>query len=184
MSSSISNDRRRFGLFDVMILIAAIATAIGICRALQPSWRVDSKTPARMVYFYSIRYGTTYILPFLVSLTIAHVIIRLRRPRPLRERLMSYAGTVASVAAASVIALESVASSILWLIGTRSDFLPNPIAIGMAPNPGFAVIGGWIGLIASGRWSTEKTWIDRVGQVIGLLWVGVIVVTWASWRLM
>ncbi len=129
MSASISENRRRFGLFDTMIVIAGIASAFGICRALRPAWPeflAYPSTPRSLVYLHRIRYGEAYLIPFLVSATIAHVLMRFRHPRPPREQWMSYAGSVASVAAASVIALQLVGSLLLWLIGTRADFLPNP----------------------------------------------------------
>src|SRR5262245_54032501 len=35
---------------------------------------------------------------------------------------------------------------------------------------GFAVSGAWLTLWLSGRWRPERTWIDRLGRVMGWLW--------------
>jgi hypothetical protein len=43
---------------------------------------------------------------------------------------------------------------------------------------GFAVAGAWLALWLSGRRRPERMWIDRLGRVLGWLWLGLIVVLW------
>jgi hypothetical protein len=39
---------------------------------------------------------------------------------------------------------------------------------------GAAVLAGWALLVASGRCRIRAGWLDRVGQVIGLIWVAML----------
>jgi hypothetical protein len=36
---------------------------------------------------------------------------------------------------------------------------------------GFVVAGSWIALFLAGRWRPERSWIDRLGRLIGWFWI-------------
>jgi hypothetical protein len=44
---------------------------------------------------------------------------------------------------------------------------------------GIAVAAAWLTLALNGRWCPERSWIDRSGRVLGVLWIGMSVL--ASW---
>jgi hypothetical protein len=42
---------------------------------------------------------------------------------------------------------------------------------------GFAILGGWVALVLSGRWRPEPSWIDRAGRIIGVTWIAAVVLS-------
>lgn len=42
---------------------------------------------------------------------------------------------------------------------------------------GYAVGGVWLVQAASGRWRPEKSWIDRLGRSLGLIWISITILT-------
>ena len=47
---------------------------------------------------------------------------------------------------------------------------------------GTAVLVAWLILALSGRWRRERGWIDAVGLVLGLVWVGLLGLDWLADR--
>ncbi len=41
------------------------------------------------------------------------------------------------------------------------------------------VRGIWLGLAASGRWRPERSWVDRLGRVLGVAWIAITIL--AAW---
>ena len=36
---------------------------------------------------------------------------------------------------------------------------------------GWTVAAIWLVLVLSGRWRTERSWIDRLGRLLGVVWI-------------
>jgi hypothetical protein len=116
---------RKFTILDGMILVAALAGGFALRRAAEDS----------LAGHGSIAYGASVLFlyrmieagfPFLVTLTPAVLVMRLRRPRPRWRRLARQPGTAASCAAILPIIIASVG---LWkfvqLVKHPESLLPN-----------------------------------------------------------
>jgi len=92
------------------------------------------------------------------------------------SRVWRAPGTVAcvvAVAAMGLCVLEETSRGIKygwgpW--GSRFDPFPNswPLA---ELRTSLAVLGAWVIMAAMGRWRRPRTWIDRVGRAVGVLWL-------------
>jgi hypothetical protein len=104
--------------------------------------------------------GEIYVLafPFLTVWTTALVGLRLRAPRPPRERLWRQPGWWACVA--------TVAGMLAAL--AEEAVIEFPCPTGVVP---LTVLLTWLGLALSRRWLAESSWIDRAGRALGLAWV-------------
>jgi hypothetical protein len=47
---------------------------------------------------------------------------------------------------------------------------------------GLAILIAWCALRWSGQWSREAGWIDRLGRLVGLSWIGTGLFTLWAWR--
>lgn len=177
--------RRRFTLFDGMVLIAATAVGIACFRALWGSFEISLPRPHSLAAWLEL-FLTILVVgwPMLAIWTVAILFLRLLKPRPRRLLLTRQPGLIACVAVVTAIAL--VVSLVVgigligWVLnGTMqfvwSDFdsstgvelfifvMPIIIQIG--------VLGAWGTLALTGRWRSERSWIDRVGRLLGVVWV-------------
>ena len=127
--------------------------------------------------------------------TLSILILRLRAPRPTIVRLARQPGAVATFSAtlmALASALSGFASSALveWESEDRSfKMLLTLMSSGLGPQMPIhswslrmssAVTASWAVLIVGGRWRPERTWIDRLGLLVGFYWIGIMVLTWFS----
>jgi hypothetical protein len=129
---------------------------------------------------------TTLIAP----LTIAVLIMRMRRPRLRLARCFRQYGAAACGAASIVLALE-IANAFLDLPGRldwsrlnvdfrlwegHSSSFPartvyGALALSLGEFPGLAVAGAYLALWATGLGRAEPRWIDRSGRALGWLWI-------------
>jgi hypothetical protein len=108
----------------------------------------------------AVNYGGQILGEFLVAMTPAYFIIRLRRPRPPARDLLRQPGTVAALA--MVLGLFWGTGFLLWAFPGRVDsFTAAPIAVGSA------VAISWTILALSRRWQAEPGWPDRMGRSLG-----------------
>lgn len=101
--------------------------------------------------------GVITLAPFLVPLTLAVLILRLRKPRPSGSHLLcqpGFWGCAAPVSAALVMPALGVYFGV-WSV---------------AIIPGSVVVA-WIALALSRQWCNEKSWVDRAGRVVGTAWI-------------
>jgi hypothetical protein len=175
---------RRFGLIDAMILVAATAAGLAWGRTdlvatvhaqVIPTGVVFSNSMrTRPVNFadrlYTFRRGALHLLG---CWTLAVLIVRLRSPRPRRVRLICQPGTLA-VATATAYAVAVAAGFLLaFLIRAKykpawSDYTAQAIDLNGTAK---AIAAAWLILALSGRWRPERTWVDRLGCLIGLAWI-------------
>jgi hypothetical protein len=88
-------------------------------------------------------------------------------------------------------ALTCVVSSSFYIVHVLEDnrTIPKILSHGLPEHPplpfanapmeelvGAAVLGAWVGMLAGARWRTEACWTDRIGRVLGLLWIGMFLV--------
>lgn len=205
---------RRFGLGDLLILIAALATGIGSAREL---WRLQVEKPGS--YWWSITpswlMAAAIAASFATPMTLACLAFRLRRPRPPRRRLWLQPGAAAMLVCTLLFALKEAEVAAAFarrdvnpLAGqaarvrvSETSFLlhvsPSPfLSLGRGGVPmsngviwsydagcwgiqmaafaapcGYSVAAVWLLLALSGHWRPERSWIDRLGRVLGLVWI-------------
>ncbi len=117
---------------------------------------------------------------FLLAWTIAYIPLRLRRPRAPLDRLMFQPGMAACSAVIIVIAIDVIA----WASyeGTLGPGLAATTVLRFwrvhSGHPGPVVAMTWLGLVLSRRWQPEPSWLDRLGRVIGVLWLLTLLCDW------
>ncbi|WP_165228102.1 hypothetical protein [Aquisphaera insulae] len=187
--------RRPFRLTDAMILLAAVAAGLWVNR---PDWafallRWRQPVDAHNAFVHLL----DLVTPHLAIGTMAALAITMRPPRPSIRRLARKPG-----AAACMAALAALVVIACWLGITRAtgrvvtfddhatipghdgdwDFPGSAFSgrflVLYGDRVGFAVAGAWLSLRLAGRWRAEPTWIDRLGRIMGWLWIGLAAVLW------
>jgi hypothetical protein len=177
---------REFRLSDAMILIAGAALALAagshlllllaemlgrLCREAA-AHRAD--LPAHWPVFWgathdplrnTLWYGFQVAEMFLVGMTPAFFVLRLRRPRPPWCALLRQPGTVAGLA---------MVFGLFWGTGCLLASFPDRVdSMTAAPAAiGGAVAVGWGALALSRKWEPERGWVDRMGRVLGCAAIG------------
>ena len=136
------------------------------------------------------------IVPSILGLTVAVLLIHLRRPRPPLAELVLRPGMAACVAAAAVILVRLAWASVAGLWGIRGRMhveVQTPGAYtaalidrtpwvtfvgGLGDRAGFAVLAVWLVLLLSGRWRGEPSWVDRAGRAVGWCWLALLAMSW------
>jgi hypothetical protein len=163
--------RRRFGLLDVMILVAAMAMSLAASRhvASTTNQRWDLGHPRRLIHIVHDHIGL-----LLFFLSTACLLIRLRPPRPARRRLWCQPGFAACAAAVLGMVIQAMFFVIFihtrlpgwgWGLFVMQVFWRNWAFCGPA------VAGAWLALIVAGCWRAERSGIDRLGRVLGACWL-------------
>ncbi|MDG3006866.1 hypothetical protein [Paludisphaera mucosa] len=170
---------RRFGLGDVMILVAAAGFGLAIARiplsarGSMLSWRPGAGPWGGRAIHLLMRLSAV-IGPVVAALTVAAVVVRLRHPRPRLRRLVRQPGLVACVAATIALAMTLVQITPTTIMAIGSGTLPAwmyDLRVFVARSCGYSVVGAWLALSFSGRWRSERGWIDRFGRTMGVAWL-------------
>jgi hypothetical protein len=169
---------RKFGLLDAMILVFGLALGSGCTRIflefdsylhVHPDASFSDVLEER---FARAECYLNLLILWLASLSAATLAIRLRRPRPSLRRLARQPGLVACAAAIAVGTLlgvfEATAYSIEGFLGL-ANLYENLISI--FRYNGISVCIGWLVLAVCGAWRPERSWIDRLGRGLGVLWI-------------
>jgi hypothetical protein len=177
---------RTFGLFDATVLLAGVglSLAAGVhLFVLLPDmlsrlfvdfaehrtemiddwpvfWRATHDN-LRNSLWYTFQIAET----FLVGMTPAFIILRLRRPRPSLRVVLRYSGTVAVL---------SMVFGLFWVSGICAFLLSERYTA--ATSPAVAVGGTvavvWCLMTLNRRWMSEPSWIDHVGRLLGAAAIG------------
>jgi len=204
-------ESRRFGLGDVLILIAALAAGMHGARGL---WLLQVEGPGVQTWSVTPKWlmMAAMAASFAAPMTMACLAFRLRRPRPARRRIWMQPGAAAALACALIFAVKGIEVVAAF---ARPDILSVGAPIGQAarvrvsdstyllhvsvPAPngligsvdlgcwgvamaafaapcGYGVGAVWLLLAVSGRWRAERSWIDRLGRVLGVVWIAATIV--------
>jgi hypothetical protein len=138
-----------------------------------------------------LRWYLPALAVLIAPITLAVLIMRLRRPRPPFSRCFRQPGAAACAAATTFFVLD-VLTRLLDLIFRFSadrmgvvfhtgsmttslryhvDNLFGPLALWVGEWSGMAVAGAYLALWATGLWRSQPSWIDRTGRVLGWLWM-------------
>jgi hypothetical protein len=124
----------------------------------------------------------TAVFAFCWAWTLAVLMLRLRRPRPQLRDLACQPGAMACFAAA--LALVPALVGLLFLLLSSGsprtvDYNAPGFQRGLAAFfillpalSGFSVLGAWTTLFLTRQYRAEPTWIDRTGRVLGVYWIG------------
>jgi hypothetical protein len=172
---------RPFNLQDAIILVAASSVGFIPLRRSLPDLEANLNELAqelslglwdnhRLWYFlfgtprlaYRLASGVFHVLfPFLVCWTAALVVMRLRSPRPPWRDLVRQPGLWACLAAV----VAEVAFPWWDYFGVRLPAIIVPGAVALA----------WLALVLTRAWRPERSWIDRAGRIMGLVWLSMFV---------
>jgi hypothetical protein len=172
---------RGFTIVDAMILAAATAGGCAWFRAVViNSWSHDF--PESWHERIAVK-GILATSALLMAWSAAFLVIRLRQPRPRFRRLARQPGMVACSAATVAILYQ-----LLWMLlvgmkwGLQTAYTKGylPSGKGVLSTVGAEaelwVAGAWLALALGGRWRSERSWIDRLGRILGLTWIMVKVI--------
>lgn len=113
--------------------------------------------------------------PFVVSMTIALIPIRLISPRPRWRRAALQPGTVAACAAVLAMSYVGTLYGTVRFVATKDPELTAGDAafalMCLTIFVGFSIIAAWTTLLAAGLWRTDPTWIDRLGRIVAVVWI-------------
>jgi hypothetical protein len=167
--------QRRLTILDATILVGASAVGLALAKA-----SVDYAPRMPLASMYFARPISYFVLP----LTFALIPLRLRRPRPPLDRIMLQPGMAACSAVAIVTAIRLVAWATCELprwTELAASTVPR-FWNGDSNHPGAAVAMTWLGLALSRWWRPERSWIDRLGRFIGVLWLLTLLTDWRFGR--
>ena len=130
-----------------------------------------------------LSYGllATVLVPFCWAWTLAILALRVRKPRPRLRRLACQPVAIACCSAAFALVPALVGLLCLALISSIESESPQwerilGCSFILVPAlTGFAVLGSWGTLLLGRRWRAEPSWLDRAGRVLGLYWIGAMV---------
>ena len=176
---------RNFSMSDAVVLVAAIALALVAMRS-EYLWPDFSGMPTTCSdWLHRVHYFTFLMTPGFACLSLAVLVLRLRRPRPILRRLARQPGFVACTATAIVLGIRmaNLASvgGVLRLDLPGHSFWGHILEDGMRDSMesipsdvGCAVAVAWTIQGLGGRWRPEPSWIDRTGRVLGAFWIATI----------
>lgn len=179
---------RRLNLQDVMILVGAMAIQLAYEQVRDPYYRQYYDVPTTRVLLHEIlefpptvssipdvAVKTSELFtrhaPSLLLWTLTWLVLRLRGPRPNLRHLARKPGFVACLVAVAVTAFGSV-STLVYQAGLFGSNPADWLIAGIwTQRIGFSVAAAWLTLALNRRWRPERGWIDRMGRVLGWLWV-------------
>ncbi len=178
-----TDSKNSFRIVDGMVMVAATAFAFAMVRAGIPA-RGYAFTTFGGNWEQWVFYWMHLLVPFPAMWSLAVFLIAMRGSGA--RRRARCAGVAACAAAAAVVAVTAIVSSGFYALHVMEDFgmirkilshatvshlLPPFGGAQLEEIGGGAVAGAWAALLASRRWRTEPTWIDRAGRVLGIIWI-------------
>jgi hypothetical protein len=173
----------KIALADLVVLIAATALGLALLRATIAStgggylrhvnaphshWNGPLGYNAPFYLFFTVVNGVPQLL--VACLTV--VVLSLRRRRsstiPL-SHLPGYVLSLAAVSAASwTVLVHGSSLSVRHGFGSEDHLaLWSIVVFALLPNAGYMVLGSWMTLAISGHWAPTRSWLDRIGCVLG-----------------
>jgi len=132
--------------------------------------------------------AAVFLVQLVAPWTLLLIALRLRAPRPRWRRIWRQPGMAACLAALvgwiwSALALL-LAFDIVYVTRPSRRWHPHEewvqkwLSDEVFMYVGLAVAATWTVLFISGRWTRPADWIDRMGRIVGFLWI-LIGLVWA-----
>ncbi len=176
------SNQRRLNFVDLAILV--LATAVGLVAIRQDLEALFSRPSGGFLHpdFYLwtnplILFKSVTVEVWLMAWTAGWLILQLRQPRLRLRQLSRQPGFVACF---SSVIITLAAGPPTWALissitSGRNGWVDRMVWSDLVSSQiGAAVLAGWMLLVASGRCRIRAGWLDRVGQVLGLIWVAMI----------
>jgi hypothetical protein len=179
--------RRKFGLLDAIILVAAAALSCFWWRRfkvyyLSPDFSVTN--PSQFFFAVSVvRRGFSGMFPVLAPFTFALIPLRALRPRPSWRRVMCQPGAVACLTAGLTFSIQFTRQFVPEAANLIFHEVPLSTGLSMdywAPaycestTFGLVILAAWLPMALGRRWRPEPTWVDRFGRLLAFAWVAAI----------
>jgi hypothetical protein len=186
---------RRFMLLDAMVLLAATALGLAGMRAswphldlvkIWPGLRSGEKLTRFGVLYYLMNTPRQFLLPFLVSWTLALALLWSRMPRRRLRRLVLQPGPAACAAATVGIILTALGwlSRVIgvrltsaygrfyrhWPLDSWVEFHLRDLDVASAAI-GVSVTTAWAILILGRRCRGDRGWLEWTSRAVGALWI-------------
>jgi hypothetical protein len=173
----VSGESRRFALADAMILIAAATVGMTFARWEYASFLAMTRRTDLAMRSTALR-ETLVACSFwiLLWLSLAQIPLGLRAAdRPFR-RLWQTPGMIAAAIITLVLTLATFealkALSVSPSPGSLASVTYYSLEMLSAPRMyGLPLVASWATLALSGSWRPEATWRDRLGRILGWLWI-------------
>ncbi len=169
------NRVRPLGLLDGILVVAGFAVWLAAIRGYSAAWENIKSTWfyfADLTIVRAAKYPGAYFLA-VASLTL--LVLRLRGPRPSLRRLWRQPGFVASAGAVLGMLISAAGALMRWAteIDSHHPWPGEAVSVFLLIRPfgGPGVFGAWFALVLAGRWRSEPGAIDRLGRVVGALWL-------------
>jgi hypothetical protein len=176
-----------FRIAHLLVLVASTAIAFAIARPQNRGGLIAALSTFNVswepwLFLWVYRLG-----PFPALWSLAVVLISARDDRKRRRAGARFAGIAACYAATAATALSCLVASAFYGLhilanrGIIPGIFSHPIDTHPPPPfgsariegiAGVAVLGAWTVMAAGRRWRTEASWLDRLGRVLGLWWIG------------
>lgn len=173
---------RRFSVADGMILVAAAAVALVGFRLTADRLDWDITNPRTWD-----TWGLGALDWVVLALSGAVCVIRVRAPRPDRDRLWRQPGWLAALAAVAIASLDTLDILVRFALQEAMESGSTGYGLGtifgeilpfhVPEDIGRVVVVTWAILAISGRWTGERSAVDRLGRVAGWYWVIRVVVS-------
>jgi hypothetical protein len=176
------SDGRYFNLSDAIILIAAVAVGLALAKpatdtlaARKPALTGTSVAPPPSCV---LLFGT----PTLAACALATVGISLRRPRPSLPHLARSPGFIANASGLLGVAFACLHYLVQVLIGFGSAPMKyvHLLALMIPGSVAYFVMGAALAMALRGDWLPRPTWVDWLGWVFGLAWIGLALFSWVK----
>ncbi len=191
--------RRNMTLLDATLLIGSAAVGFGLFEIVHRGlfqgriWIMDQGLPdanswTALTAIVTCSDVAVFLIPLVGPWTLLLIALRLRAPRPRWRRIWRQPGMAACLAAVvgwiwSALALL-LAFDIVYVTRPNTRWHPHDewvqqwLSDEVFMYVGLAVAATWTVLLISGRWTRPADWIDRMGRIVGFLWI-LIGLVWA-----
>ena len=186
---------RPFTLGDLMILIVGLAVGIAWVRA---TWKITLGpllSPDWPRWRDAWEAWLLTAAPVLAALGLATLACRFRSPRPALRRVARQPGATALLLLAFLLLIRGATLAAGIPLEPLIDRLESPTMLSralprqarglvmnqVALDAGGVIAAGWLVQAVAGRWRAERSWADRVGQIIGFCLIALDLLDLLGW---
>jgi hypothetical protein len=169
-TSGASTTDRKFTVLDAMVMLMFTAAGLALSRFVYAGLSILYPRDL-LETIHGARWGVALILPVpcVFLWTLGLIVLRMRLPRPSRRRVLRQPGFVANLG----VLIGSVVGALPFAVPSWSwhRFSAIGLATMSAEVIGASVASALAILALSGRWKSERSWLDRAGRALAIYWI-------------